>query len=245
MGRCMTVLLLLVLFLFDFQLAMSVYAAAPSVTTRPATGVLENSAYLNADINPNGRATHYAIYYDRVNLDKGPPSITHTSHADSTLACVGDLRFDDRLQELSCALHDLAASTEYSFTPMGYNADGVSFGKQLTFRTLAGPCKGCGSPEIKVSYPIVGSNYATLVASINPKGATTRYTAYLHRTYPTTSGTVNPCGTRELPASMEWTTVSCTIYGLTPSATYEYLFEASNDLGNPVQSDTLTFTTTS
>jgi hypothetical protein len=137
-SKCRTALLALVATLaFGALTAASALASgAPTVETKPATGVSATAAALNGVVNPNGAETKY-------HFDYGVSPFYGKKTAElSAGAGTGNV-------EVSQAIAALTPNTEYQFRLVATNANGTTNGNNKVFTTahLVGPPEFVGYSE--------------------------------------------------------------------------------------------------
>jgi len=94
----------------------------PTVSTLSPTLVTENSATLNAIVNPNGIAT---TYYFEYGADTSYGSTTVASSAGSGTSSIS----------VNAAISDLISETTYHYRLVATNSEGTSYGDDKTFST--------------------------------------------------------------------------------------------------------------
>jgi hypothetical protein len=98
----------------------------PSVVTEAATGIQESQATLHGSVNPNGLDTHYHFQYG-----------TTTAYG-STTPEVDAGKGTSPVAE-SASISNLEPGATYHFRILASNADGTSYGNDLSFRVLTPP----------------------------------------------------------------------------------------------------------
>jgi hypothetical protein len=197
-------------------------AAAPTVVTQAATGVIGTGATLNGTVNANGASTTVTFEYGTTTaygstINGVPGTVTGTT----TTPC-------------TTTLSGLAVNTLYHFRIKGVNSVGTSTGLDMTFTTNAVP-------------PVVVTNAASLVTqttaqlngtiTANNSPTTISFQYGLTTTYGSTVAGV--------PVSVTGMTATPSIgaiTGLTPSTLYHFRCVATNSGGTTNGSD-LSFTT--
>jgi hypothetical protein len=198
-------------------------AASPSVTTRSASSVGQNTAVLRGSVNPRGEATSYAFQYGTT-TSYGAETANHSAGSGTST------------RDVAVKVAGLTPGTTYHFRLLATNADGTTAGSDRTFRTGLPPAK---APAILATAPFAPSaNAVTFTAIVNPNAATTTYrfqygtsTAYGVETFGKT-----------LAASVSPSQVNFTIGSLAPHTTYHFRVVASNRGGTTVGPDALATT---
>jgi len=164
----------------DVTLITAAAPQPPTVFTTNATAVTFNSAILNGSVNPNGFDTHAYFQYG-VNTNYGGTTTPYFVPAGTSFVGFSNLV-------------SLASSTTYHFRAVAYNANGTSYGNDLSLSTPAAP----GPPIVTtVSADHIFVNAATLHGHVDPNGAAaTAWFEYVicgntnySRTFPTPIGT--------------------------------------------------------
>ncbi|MDY6839402.1 MAG: hypothetical protein SWH78_15665 [Thermodesulfobacteriota bacterium] len=97
-------------------------SGGPAVTTGPATSVGESTATLTGILNPNGLATTYYFEYGKdTNYGKSTQEADGGSGSDHVEVKVGIVKLKD--------------DTVYHFRLVAMNSTGVTYGKDMTFKT--------------------------------------------------------------------------------------------------------------
>jgi hypothetical protein len=131
-------------------------AAAPTVTTKPATSVTETGAILNGIVNPNGAETKYYFEYGTTESYGKKTEEASAGSSESSL-------------EESKAIAGLTLGKTYDFRIIAKNSEGTTYGTNQKFTPSGKP-----SVETKAATSI-GETTATLNGSVNPKGLETKY----------------------------------------------------------------------
>lgn len=194
----------------------------PSVTTKSANNITDNSANLRATINTNGDDTEYYFEYG---------TTQNFGYTTSTRFLSGD----SGSTTVSVAISGLSPNTTYYYMPYAENSGGHNWGSCLSFTT-----NSAGDAPFGNTYDAsnVTANSATLSGWINPGGLTT----YYRFEWGTSSSYGNHTSYGTLPASNSNHTVSSQITGLQPNTLYYFRLYAYNDQGEWYDSGR-TFTT--
>jgi phosphodiesterase/alkaline phosphatase D-like protein len=198
--------------------------AAPTVTTNGASSVTTSGATLNGTVNANGNSTVVTFEYG-MTAAYGTTVTADQSPVTGTTATA-----------VSKAISSLTINTTYHYRVVGQNAQGTSYGADMTFITSV--------PGI----PIVTTNAATRVlqdgatlnGTVNANNANTTVTFEYGLT--TTYGTTVTAVPGTVTGSAN-TPVSVPISGLTVNTLYHYRVVGANINGTANGLD-MTFTTT-
>jgi photosystem II stability/assembly factor-like uncharacterized protein len=182
-------------------------AAAPSVTTYPATLVSSNSAQMNGAVNPNDAdATYWFEYGNDTNYTGGTTASAVISFANSSPVAVFN------------ALSGLALSTTYHYQLVAGNIYGISYGGDQQFTTTSGAPP---PPPLLVTQAAtsLSQTSAVLNGTLDGNGseAVGHFRYGLDTNY--TSGQV---GTYFTSFTGDVEPYSFTLTGLTPSTTYHF-----------------------
>ncbi len=189
-----------------------VYGLKPSATTEAATSVLETTATLKGQVNPNGAETKYQFEYG-----------TTTSYGSLAPATAESIGSGTTNVAVSKAISGLKGNTTYHFRVSATNASGATVGVDKTFTT---PKLPTATTEAASG---VKEKEATLKGSVNPNG---NATTYQFEYGPTTSyGTKVPLSAESVGSGTTAVAVSKAISGLTEGATYHYRVVATNAAG--------------
>ena len=101
--------------------------AAPTATTVAASGVTNNTATLNATVNPNNASTTVTFEYGL------------TTSYGSTVNGTPNILTGASATGVTAALTGLTASTTYNYRVKAVNSYGTTYGSNMTFTTLADP----------------------------------------------------------------------------------------------------------
>jgi phosphodiesterase/alkaline phosphatase D-like protein len=191
----------------------------PAVETKPASEVKQTSATLNATVNPMGaEVTECKLEYG-----------TNTSYG-SSAPCTPAPGSGTSPVAVSASVSGLTANTTYHFRVSAKNAGGISEGSDQTFKTLP------NAPTV-VTEPAssVGSNSATLNATVNPNGGEV---SECKLEYGTTIayGSSAPC-TPSPGSGTSPVAVSASVTGLVAKTTYHFRVSATNASGKSEGSD--------
>jgi hypothetical protein len=112
-------------------------ATAPSATTLPASNITATSALLNGQINAHDKVASWHFDYasdDEFGNNGTYPHSTPGGVAQACfIVCVPLLNQDVFVSD---GAHNLSPKTVYHFRVVASNADGTTFGQDLTFKTL-------------------------------------------------------------------------------------------------------------
>ncbi|MBI3411149.1 MAG: hypothetical protein HY040_22675, partial [Planctomycetes bacterium] len=195
-------------------------AASPTVTTSPATSILQTSATLNGTINPNGVSATAWFEYG-LSTSYGSSTAAQSIAAGSTAVAV------------SANISGLSANTLYHFRLDASNNGGTSNSPDASFTTLANP------PTVTTgSATNIASSGATLNGTVNPNGVTT--TAWFE--YGTTTSYGLSTAGQSIAAGSTAVSVSTSISGLSVNTTYHFRIDAANNGGTSLGTDA-SFTT--
>jgi len=202
--------------------------SAPTVQTSPATSIGQNSATLNASVNPNGSATNYWFEYG-------------TTQSFGQNAASQSLAAGNSSQNVSFSITNLSPNTTYYFRVSAQNSVGTSFGNTMSFSTLQGGGGQDHAPVVVTDIATnITSNSATLNGSVNPNGALTNYWF----TYGIGSNLNQNTASQSLPSDSQNHSVTFNLLSLSPNTTYSFQLVAQNQYGT-TNGSVMTFTTTS
>ena len=183
-------------------------ASSPAVTTKPASSVHDNSATLNASVNPNGIAT--TVYFEY-----------GTSASYGSRSASKSIGSGHSAQNVAIRISGLAFSTTYHVRVVASNAIGMNGGADQMFTTTGRPIVRAGSASG------VTSTAATLAGTLDPSGHRTSW--YFQYGTSTGYGLLTP--TRSSSSTSGARNVTEGIASLTPGTTYHYRLVASNGDG--------------
>jgi phosphodiesterase/alkaline phosphatase D-like protein len=192
---------------------------APIVVTEAASAVAENTATLNAAVNPNGSEV------SRCEFEYG------TSEAYGQIApCSALPGSGSSPVAVSAAITGLTLNTTYHYRIVATNPGGTSKGSDETFRTLP------NAPTVVTeAASAVADSTATLNGTVNPNGSEVSRCEFEYGTSEA-YGQIAPCSA--LPGSgSSPVAVSAAITGLTLNTTYHYRIVATNPGGTSRGSD--------
>jgi len=109
-------------------------AAQPTITNTSVSGITTTSATLQAEVNPQGKATKYHFEYGTAPCDEVPDPCTQAPE--------GKLSVSSNPEAISAPLAGLAQGTTYYFRAVAQNADspkGGTLGPELSFATYVSP----------------------------------------------------------------------------------------------------------
>ncbi|MFH1246390.1 MAG: fibronectin type III domain-containing protein, partial [Candidatus Liptonbacteria bacterium] len=200
---------------------------APAVLTLAASNVTQNSAQLNATVNPNGQSTnvHFEYGTDQANL---------TSTATQTFSGTG-------AQNVTANISGLQANTTYYVRIVASNPCGGSnvLGQFITFYTNGGTCTA--PTVITTGYNNLTQTSVTLMGTVNPNGNQTTSVYFQYGTDPnnlnqqTATQSFSGNGVQQVPAL---------VTGLQNNTTYYFRLVATNPCGGSnILGAILSFTT--
>jgi hypothetical protein len=194
--------------------------AAPTATTRPATGILAQSATANADLNPGGGPTTVRFDYGKLAAyDRSSATVNIAAGANPV--------------SVGIALTGLAPATGYHYRVVVENSAGVAYGSDVAFTTAA------AKPDVVTGIATsITHESADLAATVGTGGADTSY----EFEYGRTAGYGAKTATGSLTAVKASGQVTAKLTGLEPGVEYHYRVVARNVVGTAVGSD-MTFTT--
>ena len=195
--------------------------AAPTATTRAATGVSASIATLNGLVNPNGSSTDVTFEYG-----------TTASYGSTAPATTGTLNGDSTATDVSAALTGLTPSTPYHFRVVAVNSGGTTNSADRTFTTLVAPTATTSAATG------VSATSASLRGLVNANGSNTTVTFL----YGLTTGYGSTASAGGTLTGVSATAVSAALSGLTPSTIYHFQVKAVSDGGTSYGED-MDFTT--
>ncbi len=185
----------------------------PTVTTGAASSVVQTSATLNAEIDPNGSEV------SACKLEYGPTTSYGTS-----ASCNPSPGSANSTVAVTAAITSLSANTTYHFRVSATNAGGTSHGSDQTLKTLT------SAPTVQTGAALVVSQTTvTLNAEVNPNGE--EVSECMLEYGPTTSYESSaPCSPP--PGSGNGlVAVTAALSGLDANATYHFRIVATNATG--------------
>ena len=210
-----------------FTLSQSAFAAGPTMTTMPASGVTQTSMILNGAFS--GSASN-PIY---VHFNWG----TTNSMGNTTVAQM----FTTTSGTYSATISGLNAGTTYYFRAEGINPDGTSVAvSTLPQMTLSAVVVTAPSVETVPSASNITSSSALVNGFFDGNGVTTS----TQFEYSTDSSFGSSSLTPSVVQSQTRGTFSATISGLAPNTTYYYRTKATNSAGSSTALTALNFKTT-
>ena len=196
-------------------------ASAPVAVTAAATAVGPTGATLGGTVNPNGQSTGWYVEYG-----------TSASYGSKT--ATGDAGSGTASKAVSTNVSGLGAGKNYHFRLVATSSAGTTLGADATFLTAEPPGVTTSSASS------ISSTGAKLNGKVDPNS---RSTTYLFEYGTTTAyGTKTPSSSAGSGSSS--TSVSRTVTGLTPGATYHFRIVATSDAGTTAGTDQV-FTTLS
>lgn len=201
--------------------------AAPTVLTTPASSVTTTGATLNGTVNANGSSTTVTFEYG-----------TATSYGTTVTADQSPVT-GTIVTAMSKAITGLTPNTTYHYRVVGQNANGTSYGADMTFYTSA----PAAPTAVTDPASFVLTNGATLNGTVNANNATITVTFE----WGAASGPPYANTVPAVPSPFAGTTntpVGAVITGLSNSTTYYYRVVAVNANGTAYGAE-MSFTTTS
>jgi hypothetical protein len=194
----------------------------PTVTTQAATGIGQDGATLNGQVNPNGSATTYHFEY----------GLTTSYGSATTQTSAGS---GGTTQTASAVVGGLSADTTYHFRLVASNAGGTSHGSDLTFTTSGTPAPRAMTDGV-TGVTMTG---ATLQGRVDPNGEATDY----YFEYGPTTGYGMTTATMAAGSGFTAVAVTADISGLDPETVYHFRLVASSGGGTDIGADA-SFSTT-
>jgi hypothetical protein len=181
--------------------AVAIAGSSPTVATDRATHVTNNSADLQATINPNGNSTGYTFDYGLTTAY----GLTTTSHSAGSRT---------KPKVVGVTVRGLEPGTVYHYRVAALNRSGGAYGSDRTFKTTGPP------PAAVVTGPATSilKTQATITGSVNPEGAATTWVVQ----YGTTPGYGLQSSPQKLAAVKTALGVAVTIPGLSPATLFHY-----------------------
>jgi hypothetical protein len=191
----------------------------PTVTTLAASSVTTNAAVANGSVNPNGSST--AVYFE-YGLDTNYGTVTVSNNIGTSAQ-----------SDLNATITSLSPGTVYHYRVDAFNGNGISFGADVTFTTIAPP------RVTTLAAQSIRTNSAVLSGSVNPTGD--------EATWAFQWGLTTNYGQKTPPLLMSPFTntmvpVNFPVSGLSPGTLYHYQIVATNSIGSASGGD-VTFTT--
>ncbi|MBI5220545.1 MAG: hypothetical protein HY978_01750 [Candidatus Liptonbacteria bacterium] len=188
----------------------------PDATTLNASNVYQNTATLNATVNPRGNAATYRFEYG-TSYSLGNSTQSFTTGADSNP------------NNVSAYLSGLQPGTTYYFRIAASNQYGSSQGQILSFVTQTNYYPpGGGVPFVQTTGAYGnGSGCANLQGTVNPNGATASY----YFEYGTTPGLGSSAGFQSIGSGSYNQSASFNLCGLQSGTNYYYRIVATNQYG--------------
>lgn len=216
----------------EYSNVVAVPAAAPSVTTDPASAITDTAATLNGTVSANGAATTAAFEY-------GPT----TSYGSSVAAAENPLAADAVNAGITAAISGLTCGTTLHYRANAANGIGGTInGNDRTLVTAA--CAAAAPTATTGAATGVTATSATLNGVVSANGATTTVTFEygLTNAY---GGAGSPLTAIESPLSSGSTNapVSVALGGLACGTTYHFRVDADNGIGGTIAGTDQTFAT--
>ena len=203
-------------------LASPTAAAVPSASTGTASNVTSSSANVTGTVNPNGEATTYSFQFGT--------TTAYGSQTNPQSAGSGT-----QGQSVSATLTGLRPGTTYHYRVIATNASGTTVGADQTFTTSGtAPPPSSPPPTVTTGGAVsVGEHDATVLGTVNPRGARTTY----YFEFGLTAAYGVRTRSRSLSAGNSARSVSATLTGLQAGQTYHYRLIARNANGLSVGQD--------
>jgi hypothetical protein len=186
----------------------------PAVTTLMASSVTTNAAVANGSINPNGASTRAYFEYGQ-DTNYGYATVSNNIG----IAPQGGF---------STAITGLSPGTVYHYRADAFNSNGISYGTDAAFTTVAAPSAATLAAQS------ITTCKAVLLGSVDPMGAETTWafqwgttTNYAQNTPPLL---ISPYTNTMVPVEYQ-------IGGLLPSTVYHYQIVATNSAGSSIGGD--------
>ena len=202
-------------------------AAAPAVTTNPATSATSSGASLNGGVNPNGAATTAWFEWGT--------SATLTTFSSTSTQALGS---GTTSQAVTAALSGLSSGTTYYFRVAASNSAGTVKGSIASFSTTAAAAAPTVTTNAATSVTV---NSATLNGGVNPNGRSTN--AWFEWGTSATLSTFSSTASQSLGSGTASQAVTATLSGLSSGTTYYFRVAASNSAGT-VKGSIASFSTT-
>jgi uncharacterized repeat protein (TIGR01451 family) len=191
--------------------------SAPYVTTYSATNISDNSATLNAQINPNNSETQAWFEYGT-----SPNFLSYNTNYSN----IGSGNYSSNFNQ---TIYNLLPNTTYYFRAVARNQYGINYGQVLSFSTGSGLSYQTGNRPIVRTIPAssISTNSALLNGEVNPNGGlTSAWIEYGPNVSLGLRTTALPMGfaSQNLPYSFAVT-------GLLPNTIYYFRIVAQNQYG--------------
>jgi len=197
--------------------------AAPIVTTNAATSVTTTGATLNGTVNANGTSSTATFEYGTTTAYGSTVSVDQNPVTGSTDTAV------------SKAITGLTTDTVYHYRVVGTNANGTTYGADMTFITTVGSAPSATTNDASS----ILFNGATLNGTVTANNVSTTVTFE----YGTTAAYGSSVTADQSPVTGIDVPVSAIITGLSFNQTYHFRVVATNANGTTNGAD-MTFTTT-
>ena len=179
-------------------------AAAPTGSTGAASAIAETAARLNATVNPNG-GTVSDCHFDYGTTTGYGQSVPCESNPAGTSAT-----------PVAANVTGLTASTTYHFRVVVITGGGTLTGLDAQFTTTVAGAPPTGSTGTATG---IGSNTATMNASVNPQGSSV---SDCHFDYGTSASYGQTIACATTPTGNDPVAVSAFLSGLSPATTYHF-----------------------
>jgi hypothetical protein len=183
---------------------------APVATTAQASSVTPAAATVTGSVNPKGTATNWYFQYGpSTNAAYGNQTASRSAGAGTGTHAV------------AASLTGLAPSTSYHFRIVASSSAGTTYGGDGTFNTTAIPA------VVTIAASHVTSNSASLNATVNPEGLSTKW--YFEYGLTAAYGTKTHAAT--IPAGPNFVSVTQAVANLNAVGSYHYRIVAVNSAG--------------
>ena len=190
-------------------------AAKPAVTTGGASSVTPTTVTLNGKVDPNKKAT---TYFFRIGTTKlyGSDTVTTSAGAGANPSAI------------SVPVVGLAPSTVYHYRLVAQNSDGLTFGKDRTFKTKVQPL----GVTLAASPPgVAPGGTTTLAGQLTGTNNAGRQVVLLGNPYPYTQGFL-PVGNAQVTAADG--SYSFPVVGLQATTQYQVQMPAKPEVISPI-----------
>jgi len=199
--------------------------SAPTVVTNSATGISQNSATLNGQVNPNGGNTNYWFEYGTSWALGYNTSQQNAGSGNSNI-------------NVNSYISGLSSNTTYYFRAVAQNNYGIVYGSILSFTTSNGGDNGSAPTVVTNSATNLYQTSVQLNGQVNPNGGNTNYWFE----YGQTTGLGQTTSQQNAGSGNSNINVNSYISGLSSNTTYYFRVSAQNPSGT-AHGSILSFTT--